>query len=101
MRNEEMSFGFLAQLSNWCLCTNPTRCAIRLVLFSLAAMAFSSACLLGLFVYALNVPTVDQPGPVVTSGWSTKVTKEADWSRWTSSGGRILAAQAPAKMQGN
>lgn len=65
---------------------------MRLVLFSLAAMASSSACLLGLFVYALNVPTIERQRPVVTSEWATTVTKEADWSRWSSSGARVLAA---------
>jgi len=65
---------------------------MRLVLFSLAAMASSSLCLLGLFFYALNVATVDRPRPVVMSEWTTTVTKEADWSRWSSNGVRVIAA---------
>ena len=51
---------------------------MRLVMFSLAAMASSTACLLALFVYALNAPTTGRT-PVVTAEWSTTVTKEADW----------------------
>ena len=53
---------------------------MRLVMFSLAAMASS-----------LNAPTTGQT-PVVTAEWSTTVTKEADWTQWSANGERLLAS---------
>ncbi len=64
---------------------------MRLVMFSLAAMASSSACLFALFLYALNAPTTERT-PVIAAEWSTTVTKEADWTRWSANGERLLAA---------
>jgi hypothetical protein len=54
-------------------------------------MLSSSACLFALFVYALNAPTTERT-PDMAAEWSTTVTKEADWTRWSANGERLLAA---------